>query len=223
MTKILAKANRDIGHAIVPMGAQRRKIGMADRGSGRLFEWWKGTAIFRRFVFLGGSLAAGCLGLAIDLAAQQREVGANPPGGELLTGIGVPMTGDLISVGGTVVRLEGIAAPLQGQLCKNRYGREYDCFAIATAVLEALVADRTVNCRVTATDRNRNAVGVCSIAGVDLGAAMVARGWAFVYNPLTHRYGRSQSFAQARRIGMWAGRVEKPWQYRSRHLREQGP
>ena len=50
---------------------------------------------------------------------------------------------------------------------------------------------------------------------------MVARGWAFPFRGLTAAYQRSEAFAQAKKLGLWAGHVEKPWEWRSRQLREQ--
>ncbi len=147
-----------------------------------------------------------------------------PPGpAGAITGIGIPMSGDELTVGGTLIRLEGIDAPEPGQMCRNRYGRPFDCDRIATRVLESLISGRTVTCRPVDTDRTGQLIGVCRVAGVDLGAAMVARGWAFAWRSLSHSYAAAEVYAQRRRFGLWAGQVEKPWQYRSRKLREQGP
>ncbi|MBI1208130.1 MAG: thermonuclease family protein [Azospirillum sp.] len=131
------------------------------------------------------------------------------------------MSGDLLVVGGARVRLLGIAAPVVGQMCKTRYGRDYDCFKLSADVLANLIGTQEVECRVVTTDRTGQQVGVCRSGGADLGAAMVARGWAFAYRSLELDYARAEAFAQSRRLGMWAGRVEMPWQYQSRQLRDQ--
>jgi endonuclease YncB( thermonuclease family) len=126
-------------------------------------------------------------------------------------------------VGGSQVRLFGIAAPASGQLCQTRSGKEYDCFQKAIRVLQSLIeGDNAVRCTIESTDRTGQAVGLCRSRGVDLGAAMVSRGWAFAYRRLSLEYAGAEAFAQTHRLGLWAGRVETPWQWRSRQLRERG-
>ncbi|WP_448203109.1 thermonuclease family protein [Azospirillum sp. sgz302134] len=139
---------------------------------------------------------------------------------ETLKGKGAAVEGDLLTVNGTPVRLMGIDAPDPGQKCRNRYGHELDCFRIATAVLASLVKDEEITCTIADKDRTGLKMGECRVRGVDLGAAMVARGWAFSYSSLSPTYARSEDYAQSKRLGLWAGKVEKPWQWRSRQQRE---
>ena len=70
----------------------------------------------------------------------------------------------------------------------------------------------------TTADRTGQQVGVCRVGGTDLAAALVARGWAFAYRRLTPAYVGSEAFAESHRLGMWAGKIETPWQWRSRQL-----
>ena len=76
--------------------------------------------------------------------------------------------GDTIDVGGRRVRLNGIAAPEMSE----RGG------AAAKAVMSRLVAGGAVTCQQVDTDRYGRAVGICSVNGRDIGAAMVASGTA---------------------------------------------
>ncbi|WP_431858019.1 thermonuclease family protein [Azospirillum sp.] len=138
-----------------------------------------------------------------------------------IKGEGKALEGDLLSVAGTTVRLMGIDAPDPGQKCKNRYGHELDCFTIARDVLATLIKDQEVECTVADEDRNRQKQGECRVRGIDLGGAMVARGWAFQFWGRTQAYQSAEAYAQSKRMGLWAGRVEKPWEWRSRRLREQ--
>lgn len=137
-----------------------------------------------------------------------------------LKGRAIAVEGDLLSVNGTAVRLMGIDAPDPGQKCKNRYGHELDCFRIATAVLANLVKDEEVDCTVAEQDRTGEKKAECRVRGVDLGAAMVGRGWAFAYRSLSPAYAQMEAYAQSKKMGLWAGQVEKPSQWRSRQRRE---
>lgn len=168
------------------------------------------------------------IGLAVVLlvtagaspALAQRGGTANYPNTRMV-GEAVALEGDLLTVAGTPVRLMGIDAPDPGQTCQNRYGSRFDCFRIATAVLGAMVKDSEVDCTVAERDRNGRFIGECRVRGVNLGAAMVSRGWAFAYRSLTSAYQKSEAYAQSKRLGLWSGIVEKPWQWRSRKLREE--
>lgn len=166
-----------------------------------------------RQVGVAVGVVAASLWLAVPASAQLQPYE--------VAGLGLPLSGDELTVNGQPIRLDGIAAPLPGQTCKNRYGREYDCYDIAIRVLTALVGERVVTCRIIAEDRTGQPVARCSVLGVDLGGAMVARGWAFAYRSLGHDYTAAEVSAQRRRRGMWAGQIEKPWQWRSRMQREQ--
>ncbi len=174
----------------------------------------KGRALLAALLLLGSTATAHAQG------GTANGKFANTPN-QTLKGRGVAMEGDLLSVSGTPVRLMGIDAPEVGQKCRNRYGHELDCFRIATAVLASLIKDREVTCIIAERDRNGQQMGECRVLGVDLGSAMVSRGWAFAYRSLSPAYASSEAFAQSRRLGLWAGKVEKPWQWRSRQQREQ--
>jgi len=175
---------------------------------------------------------AACAVLLALLAAVPPALAQQRPGGgrgtpphsehpnERLFGRATALEGDLLSIGGEEVRIMGIDAPDPGQMCKNRYGSRYDCFAISRGVLATLIGDSDVECTIAERDRHAQKKGECRVRGIDLGAAMVARGWAFSFRSLTPVYQRNESYAQTKRFGMWAGQVEKPWEWRSRQLRE---
>ncbi|WP_085089456.1 thermonuclease family protein [Azospirillum oryzae] len=174
---------------------------------------------------VSGLLLAAALAVAGPAMAQTNQAAkgrgpiANTPD-QTLKGTAMAVEGDLLTINGTAVRLMGIDAPDPGQKCRNRYGHELDCFKVATAVLANMVKGEEVNCTVTEQDRTGEKKGECRVRGVDLGAAMVSRGWAFQYASLSPAYQKGEAYAQSKRMGLWAGQVEKPWQWRSRQLRE---
>ncbi|AWK87069.1 thermonuclease family protein [Azospirillum thermophilum] len=141
---------------------------------------------------------------------------------QIIKGKAAALEGDLLAVDGTPIRLMGIDAPDPDQKCRNRNGHELDCFRIATAVLANLVKDQEVECTVAERDRTGEKKGECRVRGVDLGSAMVSRGWAFAYRSLSPVYASAEAYAQSKKLGLWAGKVEKPAQWRSRQRREQG-
>lgn len=152
-------------------------------------------------------------------AARAQQGDATPPF-TVQDSMASATSGDSVVVGGVLIRLRGIAAPVPGQICRNRYGRSYDCFATARAVLANLIEGRTVACRVEYTSSRGENIGRCGV-GIDLSAAMVVRGWAFAMHGLTPNYARVETYAQTHRRGMWSGHVEKPWQWEARQRRDQ--
>jgi endonuclease YncB( thermonuclease family) len=137
-----------------------------------------------------------------------------------LKGAGSAMEGDVVSVKGSMIRLRGIDAPDPGQSCRTLRSVEYDCFSAARAQLQQMLDLGEVTCVAKEQDRNQHRIGVCRVLGKDLSAAMLVRGWAFAYTSLSTTYGGLEARAQARKAGMWAGRVEAPWLWRTRKLNE---
>jgi endonuclease YncB( thermonuclease family) len=160
-------------------------------------------------------------GPAILLVAGPAMAAPAHKSNTLVSGKGTAIEGDVLEVDRKPVHLLGIDAPDRGQMCKTRYGQDYDCFRISRDVLKSLVDGRKVDCIVIPEkDPDGRQLGECRVEGVDLSAAMVTRGWAFVYRDLTANYARGESYAQSHRFGLWGGRIDKPWEFRTRQLRE---
>jgi endonuclease YncB( thermonuclease family) len=76
--------------------------------------------------------------------------------------------------------------------------------------LEKLIADKPVSCEVLDLDRYKRLIATCTVAGHDLGEAMLAIGQAVTYRkflagtPVEDRYMAAERSAQAGRLGVWA-------------------
>lgn len=116
------------------------------------------------------------------------------------------------------VKLVGIDAPDQGQICISGFGRHFDCHRAAMIFLEAVTKDREVNCRIVGREIGGLPLGQCFVANQDLAAGMVRAGWAWAYRSLGHDYTGQEARAQSARSGVWSGRAEAPWLYRSRRV-----
>lgn len=130
-------------------------------------------------------------------------------------GTGSAVEGDLISVNGTMVKLWGIDAPEDGQQCRSKYGKKYDCFTRSRDELSALIGTQQITCHIRDKDSKGQKVGTCGVNGLDLGALMVRRGWALSYYNLSPHYAKLEGFAQAEKRGLWRGQVQAPWIWRS--------
>jgi len=120
--------------------------------------------------------------------------------------------GDSLVVAGVEIRLYGIDAPEYRQYCFRR-GRPWACGIDAARVLRTLIANRPVACRSHEVDRYGRTVASCSVAGNDLGTAMVAGGHAVAYGA----YANEERAARNAGRGVWSSRFEPPAAWRAKH------
>lgn len=120
--------------------------------------------------------------------------------------------GDSVAIAGTRLRLVGIDAPELAQDCELR-GRAYPCGVEAKTHLEALIAGWPLDCVWDRRDKYGRGLARCRAGSTDLGATMVRDGWAVAYLG-----GFEAEEAEARRAGrgLWAGRFERPQDFRRR-------
>ena len=148
------------------------------------------------------------LALAVSAAILLRPEGRLAEGGTRV------IDGDSLRVGAEEVRLEGVDAPELQQTCE-RAGRPYPCGEEARAALAGLIERRPVSCRISGRDRYGRSLGHCRVGGEDLGAWLVAAGWAVGYGA----YAREEAAAHRRGAGLWAGSFERPSEWRQAHPR----
>ena len=145
-------------------------------------------------------------------AVPVGEVGAAPlapSAGQTIEGTGTVIDGDELRVGGTLVRLFGIAAPdISANLGPD-----------ARVHLEALAGGQRVVC--TEVDRTaEGSVAICSVGETDLASVLLADGLASVYRvaaaptpaeqALAARYDSAEADARAGKRGIWAPRDAAP-------------
>ena len=133
-----------------------------------------------------------------------------------LIGHATIIDGDTLEIHGTRIRLWGIDAPESDQLCRNDDSEQYRCGQKAANDLDALIARRPVECVEVDRDRYGRVVAVCTVAGVDLAEWLVNNGLALNWPQYSKgAYAAAQSEAKRTSLGMWGGRLVKPWRYRA--------
>ncbi len=140
---------------------------------------------------------------------------AGPPSLPTTSGSGAAVEGDVVSVNGGAVKLWGIDAPDVGQTCTDRRGRSYDCFEASKKALSRYIGQNQIECHIRGKDSHGQQIGTCGVKGMDLAALMTRDGWALAFQGLSFQYTRLEGEAQAHRRGLWSGRVEPPWIWRS--------
>ncbi len=130
-----------------------------------------------------------------------------------LTGRARAIDGDTLELGDERIRLHGIDAPESAQRCRAQ-GRLYACGREATRTLARLFRGSQVACEERGRDRYGRIVAVCTAAGRDLNAWMVAEGWALAYRRYSRAYVATERRARAAKRGVWRGEFVPPWDWR---------
>jgi endonuclease YncB( thermonuclease family) len=157
----------------------------------------------------------------IDIEAQGLAcVGREAPAGERpeIAGRAQVIDGDTLTIGDEDIRLIGIDAPEDGQVCLDGT-REWPCGEAVAAALEELTAGAEVRCEVYGRDRYQRALAVCYADDVDLNSAMVRAGAALAWYPESGAvpgpsYAAEQTVAESAGAGMWRGAFIPPWEWR---------
>lgn len=132
-----------------------------------------------------------------------------------LVGTAVPVDGDTLDMRGVRIRLFGIDAPENSQLCWDAQGKTWFCGIGAANKLAQLVSGQTLQCSKKDTDQYGRTVAICFAGGIDVNAEMVRQGFAISYRRYSTRYEADEMAARLAKRGLWAGRFENPETYRN--------
>lgn len=150
--------------------------------------------------------------LVMVLVAAQQAGWLQPEKGQFIA-----IDGDSLRKGDSEYRLHAIDAPELHQSCLDRSGRSYACGREAQKELRRLVLGKTLECRMSDTDRYGRLVATCMAGGLDINTEMVRRGWAIAYRQHGLDYVRVEEEARRNRRGIWQGKFENPQDWRAAH------
>ncbi len=138
----------------------------------------------------------------------------------LLQGEARAIDGDTLQVGEIRLRLHGVDAPELRQTCEDSAGDAWACGRRAASELAAAVAGGEVHCISRERDRYQRLVATCWAGGRDVGQSLVTHGWAVAYRRFSVDYVSEENLARYLTQGLWAGRVEMPWEWRQARRRQ---
>lgn len=147
---------------------------------------------------------------ASALPLQQGQQTALPGA---LSGSAKVFDGNTLVLGGKVLVLDGADAPELDQICGDATGAPWRCGEKSFNRLSNLVGERSVTCLpIAALEGGYSAT--CRIGKDDLGSIMVREGLAVAFVGIPNYLGEEAS-ARSTNRGVWAGRFDLPWVYRS--------
>jgi endonuclease YncB( thermonuclease family) len=136
----------------------------------------------------------------------------------IIVGTAGVVDGDTIEIRGAHIRLHGIDAPESRQVCNNANGEPWRCGQSAALALSNKTNGKIVQCFPRGQDRYLRTVAICHLDGEDIGRWMVAEGWAVAYRRYSMDYVAEENGAKERRVGVWSGPFEMPWEWRARRF-----
>lgn len=149
---------------------------------------------------------------AIFVFSHPLKAGIRPANG--LSGQAIVIDGDTIDIGHQRVRLEGIDAPESSQTCSRKWVGWWNCGRSATRALTALIAEKPVSCTNEGQDKYGRVLGICTVDGEELNAAMVRSGMAWAFVKYSTAYVGLEAEAKAASAGVWQGDAQAPWLFR---------
>ena len=123
--------------------------------------------------------------------------------------------GDTLKVGDTTVRLHGIDAPEDDQMCGGQGQPAWRCGAWVSREVRARYQDSRATCAVVETDRYGRAVARCMVEGQDIGRALVTDGLAFAFRRYSMEYDLDEKGAVVRGVGLHATGIQAPAEFRA--------
>lgn len=155
-----------------------------------------------------------------DMASAARSAAPSlmKPDTAALVGRASVIDGDTIEIHGERIRFNGVDAPESSQLCKDGGGKDYRCGAkSADALAKYLAASSPTKCEFVERDQYGRFVGNCSRAdGQSVQRWLVNNGHAMDWPRYSGGvYAADQKAAKAKKVGIWQGEFEPPWEWRA--------
>lgn len=154
---------------------------------------------------------------SVNSEAQRRERSttraANATGS--ITGRATVVSGDMLRINGTQIKLAGIEAPIANQRCGMSDGRTWNCGSSARSALDRIVRRRSVTCtQLEATGSQGTTVANCTANEADIAEALVRNGHVFAASGFFSTYGSTEADARAAKVGLWQGDAKHPDDWR---------
>lgn len=122
--------------------------------------------------------------------------------------------GDVLEIGGEVIRLEGIDAPERTQECRSAVGVRYNCGLVAVEGLTTLTKGKELTCVGTRRDADDSLIAKCFSGDTDINEIMVSKGFALAYPQYSIDYVSAENTARSQSAGLWGGEFLPPWEWR---------
>lgn len=133
-----------------------------------------------------------------------------------ISGRAMAVSGDTLRLDGKLIGLAGIEAPDLAQVCTRAGKQRWRCGVAATEALSQKIRREVVTCAPTGREDRGRQMARCRVGEEDIAATLVKAGWVFAESGFLSAYGRTESEAKTKKVGLWAGEAERPDAWRTR-------
>lgn len=120
----------------------------------------------------------------------------------------------LFKIGNRYIRLYGVDAPDNDQLCSNANGSSYNCGEQAASWVRNWIDNNVVDCYIFKVDPKGVDLASCLWGNYDIGAGLVGAGWGIANERETSIYKPYEAKAKSESSGLWQGTFYLPADWR---------
>lgn len=146
------------------------------------------------------------------VTAAQADADSNSE----LRGRASAVSGNVLKINNTEVRLVGIDAPDPTQPCFKANGKRWPCADAATQALSRHVRGRRIACELSNPDKGTIPLAHCRAGDTDIAGQLVKEGHVFASEGYFRTYSSEEEGARAAKLGLWQGQNERPSIWRAR-------
>ena len=142
---------------------------------------------------------------------------------KIISGKAKVIDGDTIKINKKKIRLFGIDAPENKQVCKKIYlsffifnfQKDYKWWEKSTLALFKKLKDKRVKCVLKESkDKYKRNIGICYVKNQDINKWLVKNGYALAYKRYSKKYVLDEQYAKKNKLGVWRGTFIEPEKWR---------
>ncbi|MBR2273768.1 MAG: thermonuclease family protein [Alphaproteobacteria bacterium] len=117
-------------------------------------------------------------------------------------------------IGNRYIKLYGVDAPDNDQLCSDANGSSYNCGEMAASWVRNWIDQNRIDCYILKVDPKGRDLATCLWGEYDIGAGLVGAGWGLANTRETSIYKPYEAKAQLESSGLWQGTFYTPEDWR---------
>lgn len=145
---------------------------------------------------------------------EKKQSGFNLSAYPKISGSAQVIHAHIFYIGGRYVRLFGVDAPDNDQVCSNATGSAYNCGEEAASWVRGWIDQNPIDCYILKVEPNGQDLATCIWGEYDIGAALVGAGWGLAKTNETTIYQPYEVKAQSESSGLWQGSFYSPEDWR---------
>ena len=121
----------------------------------------------------------------------------------------------IFKIHGRYVKLFGVDAPDNDQICSDLNEKSYNCGLEAISWLREWIDNNPIDCYILKINTKGLDLATCFWGEYDIGAGLVGSGWAIVNHQESDKYASLENNARKNSYGLWQGSFYTPEDWRN--------